>query len=351
MVKKKTFLKLGIFIFVGFLLIVTSIFLIGNKESMFSKTIIVKAYFANIEGLRKGAPVRLSGIDIGSIKDIRIVGSEKGQVEVTMKLDATAQKFIKTNTRAAIETEGLVGNKVISLIIDTTEASQIKDGDSIQGIDPLAFGVIIKEVQGTLANIKDMSKNLDEILQKVNDGEGSIGKLINENDLYFNTNSLIVTADKSLGSITTKLDTVAIVVNSLLGGVQTIVANVDRVVLSVDKVVYNVDSVFKSVANGQGFLGKMIAKESPIDSSFASIVTNLISISETTKNGAEKFAENMEALKRNWLFKSYFEQRGYYDKPAYEVQLDTYIKQINDRIKVLDERIETMRKLQNKVKN
>jgi phospholipid/cholesterol/gamma-HCH transport system substrate-binding protein len=339
MAPKNTATKLGIFIFIGFILIVTAIFLIGNKESMFSKTLNVKAYFKTIEGLRKGAPVRLSGIDVGSIKDIQIVGNEKGQVEVTMRLNADVQRFIKTNTRASIETEGLVGNKVINLQLMPGEAPQIQNDGSIQGIEPLAFGVIIEEAQGTLGYIKDMSKNLSEIIEKVNEGNGSIGKLINSNELYNNTNSLIITADRSLNSISNKLDTVQIVINSLLGGVQNIVGNIDKVVGDVDKVLININS-------GKGLLGELVVQKSPLDTTFHQIVANLMSISESTKNGAIKFEENMEALKRNWLFKSYFEQRGYYDKTAYEQQLDTYIKQINERVKLLDERIETMRKLQ-----
>ncbi len=343
MAQKNTAVKLGIFIFIGFVLIITAVFLIGNKESMFSKTLTIKAYFKTIEGLRKGAPVRLSGIDVGSIKDIQIVGNEKGQVEVTMRLNADAQRFIKTNTRAAIETEGLVGNKVINLMLSPLEAPVISDGGSIQGVEPLAFGVIIEEAQGTLGYIKDMTKNLSEIIQKVNEGNGSIGKLINSNELYNNTNSLIITADKSLGSISNKLDTVQIVVNSLLSGVQNIVQNVDKVVTDVDKVILDVQS-------GKGLLGELIKQKSPLDSTFHTIMGNLIDISVATKNGAVKFEENMEALKRNWLFKSYFEQRGFYDKTSYEQQLDNYMKQINERIKVLDERLETLRKLQKQTK-
>jgi phospholipid/cholesterol/gamma-HCH transport system substrate-binding protein len=256
-----------------------------------------------------------------------------------MRLNADVQRFIKTNTRASIETEGLVGNKVINLQLMPGEAPQIQNDGSIQGIEPLAFGVIIEEAQGTLGYIKDMSKNLSEIIEKVNEGNGSIGKLINSNELYNNTNSLIITADRSLNSISNKLDTVQIVINSLLGGVQNIVGNIDKVVGDVDKVLININS-------GKGLLGELVVQKSPLDTTFHQIVANLMSISESTKNGAIKFEENMEALKRNWLFKSYFEQRGYYDKTAYEQQLDTYIKQINERVKLLDERIETMRKLQ-----
>ncbi len=341
MAQKTGALKLGIFVFIGFALIVTAIFLIGNKESMFSKTLNIHAYFKSIEGLRRGSPVRLSGIDVGTVNGIQIVANEKGQVEITIRLKQEMQKFITTNTRATIETEGLVGNKVITLVLSKETAPQIEDGGTIIGVDPFAFGAIIQEVEGTVNNIKDLSKSMASVIAKIDNGHGSLGKLVNSDDLYNNTNSLIKTADKSLVSISNKLDTVSIVINSLLTGVQSIVSNVDTVVSDIDKIINNIKS-------GKGLLGNLLKDKSPLDTTVHRTVDNLLAISETTKIGAIKFEENMEALKRNWLFKSYFEQRGYYDKPGYEKQLDTYLNQVNERIKLLDDRIEILKKMQKK---
>ena len=65
---------------------------------------------------------------------------------------------------------------------------------------------------------------------------------------------------------------------------------------------------------------------------------------------ASRLAENMEALKHNWLFKSYFENRGYWDKIAYEDEVNSKIKELNDKIKLLDDRINTIKKLENQQK-
>lgn len=333
--------RLGVFVFIGFVLIVTAVFLIGNKESMFSKTFIIKAYFPSIEGLRNGAPVRLSGIDVGSVKEIKIVNDTRGQVMVVMKLGSDIRPYIKEDAIATIETEGLVGNKVITLQMGSPGALGIRDSAAIKGITPMAFGEIIEETKSTLSYTKEMTKNLSEIVQKVNAGEGSVGKFINNDELYYHTNNLVVSADKALSSISTKLDSMAIVVNVLLNGVQSIVQNVDGVI-------FEVDNIVQDVKKGKGIVGELIKKDSPLDSSTHALIANLIKITENTKSGAEKFEENMEALKRNWLFKSYFEQRGYYDKTDYEKQLDGFINQINERINTLDERIETLKKLKAK---
>src|SRR5210317_1601438 len=100
--------KLGIFIFIGSALLVIGIFMLGNKEALFKPTFTVMTYFKNIEGLRNGAPVKLSGIDAGAVQDIKVVGDTVSLIEVKMRLLDEIRHFIKVDTEAEIQTEGLV---------------------------------------------------------------------------------------------------------------------------------------------------------------------------------------------------------------------------------------------------
>lgn len=292
MEKKYGAFRLGLFVIIGAAMVIIAIFVIGDKEAMFSKTFEVKAYFSNIEGLRSGAVVRLNGISVGSVKDIKISGDSVSKVEVRLKLSSDIKKYLRKDATASIENEGLVGNKVLVLNIGTSSAPQLEDGDVIIGLDPLGFAAIISETQGTLYYIKDMTKNLAEIVAKVNEGEGSIGRLINRTDLYDNTNRLVVTADKSLQTISLRLDTLSLVVNELTLGVQSIVSNVDRVVIDIDTIV-------NKIQKGEGLLGILTKDNSKVQQDISSIVTNLLSISEDTKLGAARFAENMEADRKS----------------------------------------------------
>jgi len=340
MESKGSTIRLGIFILIGSILFLVAVFLLGNKQSLFASTFEVKAYFSTIEGLRKGAAVRLSGIEVGNVSELRIMKDSMARVEVTLRLVSDIKPFIKEDMRASVETEGLVGNKIIVLHVGSNASKQVESGGTIMAEDPLNFGALVEEAKGTLEYTKDMARNLAEIVGKVNNGSGSIGKLVNNDDLYNNTNRLIVTADRSLGSISYKLDTLANVVNTLGTDVQSVVRNVDHSVKGIDELINNVQS-------GKGVLGKMLSDKSPLDSSLASVFANLIKITEETKLGTERFSENMEALKYNWLFKSYFEQRGMYDKPGYEMKLDKFLEDINTRIKILDDRIKKLNSLMN----
>jgi phospholipid/cholesterol/gamma-HCH transport system substrate-binding protein len=94
-----------------------------------------------------------------------------------MRIKEEVKRFIKKDSRASIETEGLVGNKVVMISMGSVSAEEITDGGIILSKEPLSFADIIEETQGIMAYTKDMTKNLAEIVQKVNQGEGTIGRI------------------------------------------------------------------------------------------------------------------------------------------------------------------------------
>lgn len=341
MKKKISTLRLGIFVFIGLVLLFIIVFLVGERQSMFSETIKIKATFRNIEGLRIGAPVRLSGINVGSVTNIVMRSDTSGRVDVEMRIESDIIRFLRANTKATIQTEGLVGNQFITLIITQAPAPQISDGDYIEGIDPLGFSAVLEETQSTLENTREMTQYLAEIVAKVNEGEGSVGKLINDEELYNNANNLVLTADKSLSTLTENLDTLVFVVNSIVMEVETFLKDIDKAVVEIN-------SIVASVKNGEGVLGNLIVENSEMDTTINLVLRNFVQISEETKLSAARLAENMEALKHNWLFKSYFEQRGYYDKPGYEKRLDDYLDEVNERINILDKKINELKQLEKK---
>src|SRR4051812_18087790 len=106
-------LKIGIFVAIGFLLLVVSIFMLGSKDKMFEKTTELKARFINVASLKKGAQIQMAGINIGSVKRIDLPRNARDSVTVTMKIEPDALKLIHTDSRAVIGTEGLIGEKVI----------------------------------------------------------------------------------------------------------------------------------------------------------------------------------------------------------------------------------------------
>lgn len=341
MLKQLEGARLGIFIFLGTVMLVLSIFLLGNKEKLFSTTIEIKAYFNQIEGLKPGAPVRLSGYDIGSINSISLTDDVTGKVEVIMNIDVTLKRFIRIDSRASIETEGLVGKKIVTIAPGSPDKAEITDGGTILSKNPINVSAIIEETQAIMSNIKTLTQEFSEVFTKVNKGEGSLGKLVNNDALYNSTVSLTQSADKSLNLITKRMDEISDIIVSTSGGIQKVITQVDATILDTRK-------LLSKVEKGEGALGKLIGDQRMADS-VSSVITNLAKTSEYARIATTSFAENMEALKHNWLFKSYFEQRGYWNQSEYEQAIEAQLTELKKQQSILDDKIKELNDLDAKV--
>ncbi|MFH0733839.1 MAG: MlaD family protein [bacterium] len=338
--------RLGIFIFLGSVLLILFIFFIGNKESLFENTIYIKAYFSAVEGLKPGAPVRLSGYDIGSVNGLVLSSDGSGKVEVTLRVQKSLQHFIRFDSEASIETEGLVGKKIVTITPGSGGSPIVKDGSVIKSKDPVNVSQIIEETQEIMAYVKDITKDFSGIVANINKGEGTIGKLVNDDELYKSTVSVTQSADRSMTAITSRLNQISDIIVEVGVGLQS-------VMIKIDTTIANFDGIVKDVRKGKGTIGGLLTDRTALDS-IQAVINNLVQTTKAAQIGTEAFAENMEALKRNWLFKTYFEQRGYWDKGEYEQSLNTKLNEIENQQKKLDEKFLELKKLEdtiNKLKN
>lgn len=341
MLKQLEGARLGIFIFFGTVFLVISIFLLGSKEKLFTTTSEVKAYFSQIEGLKSGAPVRLSGYDIGSVSSISFAGDSSAKVEVKMKIDNALRHFIHLDSEAAIETEGLVGKKIVTITPGGADAAEITDGGVIRSKNPVNVSAIIGETQSIMSNIKDLSKDFSEIFAKINQGEGSIGKLVNDDGLYKSVVTLTRSADKSMSIITTRLDEIADIIVKTSGSMKSIIGNIDSATVDVRNLVHRVN-------NGEGILGTLIG-DKKISDSVKTMIKNLVKTSDDARIATSSLAENMEALKHNWLFKSYFEERGYWNRSEYEKALELQLTELKKQQAILDSKTKELKELENRL--
>lgn len=333
--------RLGVFTFIGTVILVLGIFLIGNKDLLFQDTFELKAYFPTVEGLRVGAPVRLTGIDVGSIKSIEFIADTTSKILVTMRVRRNVQQFIKKDSRASIETEGLVGNKVLIIYGGSGSVPAVEDGDVLPTKMPVTYAEIVEETQGILSYIKEISKEFSLTLKKVNEGEGTIGKLLNDKKLYQSIDQATQTANQTMIGLTTSLEEITNVVTGLGKNLVNVISGVDSIVKKIDNLVLRVNQ-------GEGVLGALVSDKSAYDSVKA-IINNLIITANQARLGAERFADNMEALKHNWLFKGYFERRGYWERSEYERELDMKLEEIKRQQKELEKRIQELRELEKRV--
>ena len=124
--------RLGVFIVLTLLILATGIFLIGNKEFLFSSTYRLKADFQNVAGLNDGADVRVGGIHEGTVNRIELPSRPDGKVTVVMKLRNSTRNIIRKDSVASLKTEGLLGNKYVEISFGSDKAEGVGDGDAIR---------------------------------------------------------------------------------------------------------------------------------------------------------------------------------------------------------------------------
>jgi phospholipid/cholesterol/gamma-HCH transport system substrate-binding protein len=341
MLKQLEGARLGLFIFIGTVLLIVSIFLIGSRENLFTSAIEIKTYFDQIEGLKPGAPVRLSGYDVGSVSSISLVGDEEGNVEVVMRIDNDLVHFIRLDSEASIETEGLVGKKIVTITPGSADQPVIKNGGIIKSKNPLNLSVIMEQTESTISYLKDLTRDLAEIIAKVNRGEGTIGKIVNDDRLYESAVSITQNADRSLTQVTKRLTDVSDIIVEMTGSIKSIISNVDSAIYDVKRVVDKVD-------RGEGVLGVLVSDQKMADS-LKQVISNLTRTSDEARMATSSLYENMEALKHNWLFKGYFEERGYWNKVEYERDIEKRIEELKRQNQLLDTKIKELLELEKKL--
>lgn len=170
--------KLGLFIVIGLVFFLALIFLIGSQQNLFSSQIHLTTTFKNASGLKSGSAVRFSGIDVGTVDNVEIVNDSTVRVNLSVKDDV--KKFIKVNSKASIGSEGVIGDKLLVISQGTFDTQAVKDGDAIKSFEPIEIDDIMKSVKVTAENAEVITSELALLLSSINDGDGTLGRLLND---------------------------------------------------------------------------------------------------------------------------------------------------------------------------
>ncbi len=169
-------IRLGIFVSAGFALLIICIYLIGERQQLFSNTFHVSGVFKNISGLQIGNNVRFSGINVGIVDDIEQITDTT--VRVDMLIEEDTRRFMKKNAKAIIGSDGLMGNKIISITPGTVSEKELSDNDVIGTEQPVTMDDILVKLKVTGDNAANITSDLSVIMTNIREGKGTIGKLI-----------------------------------------------------------------------------------------------------------------------------------------------------------------------------
>lgn len=306
--------KLGAFVAGGAFLFLIAVFFVGSASNFFSRTFTVSAIFKNVEGLKEGDKVWLSGVQIGTVKTVRIV--TVGEVVVSLSLKEKQNEFIRKNATASIGSDGLIGNKIV-VIQPGNSPAIIQDDDTINAVSPADTQELVSIAKEVGENTRSITLDLKAISSKISKGEGIIGELLNDgafaNDIrktvanFKTTGNNAAKASAELASVANEMKNGKGLLPRLLsdtsyaGTFKQTLANVKKVSTNAAAASKSLETITAKMNDKDNAVGVLLA-----DTASAHRLQNIIKNSE---KASVKLDENMEALKHNFLTRGYFRKQ------------------------------------------
>jgi len=313
-------LKLGIFVVLGTVLLLLAAYLIGNRQNMFEKTFPVTAIFKNAGGLQNGNNVRFSGINVGTVNKIEMVNDTT--IRVHMIIAEKIKKHIKKDAFASIGSDGLVGNMLINIIPNEGNAALIESGDELQTYSKVATQDMMNTLSTTNENAALLTANLLKVSQSLIQGKGTLGRLLNDTVMAADLQSTLVnlknTSSQANATITElhkiiddiDLDesVAGVLLNDTLsaGKMRNVIANLETSSIEIERMSRDLNSVIGEIKDGNGAINYLTTD--------TLLVNQLENTMRNVDQGVERFNENMEALKHNFLTRGYFKKQERQEK-------------------------------------
>ncbi|GMN11717.1 hypothetical protein MTsPCn9_29000 [Croceitalea sp. MTPC9] len=308
-------LKLGVFVLLGTLLLLIAAYLIGNRQNMFTKNFTVTAVFKNANGLQNGNNVRFSGINVGTVNRIKMINDTT--IYVFMVIEDNMRNHIKKDAVAMIGSDGLVGSMLINIVPGEGNVPFVEEGDELNSYSKIATQDMLSTLNVTNENAALLTADLLAVTQSLINGKGTFGRLLNDtimaNDLQqtitnlkyasTNANSIISELDKKIKDIDFDQSVAGVLLSDSFSAekMRSIILHLENSSSELDKMTKDLTAVTGEIRDGKGAVNYLATD--------TILVNQLENTMKNIDQGMERFNENMEALKHNFLTRGYFRKQ------------------------------------------
>ena len=240
-------LRVGTTVLVATITLGVLIFLMTGSTGLFTRKITLRAYFDSAQGLRVGAPVRLQEVDIGNVQSIRIVRDRRETpVEIRMKVGTRYLSNLRKDSQVALRTAGVLGETFVD--IDSTKANgrEVHDQDELKVVEKPALEDVVESSQAALINLQLLLARADRIMGFIENGQGSIGKLLTDDELY-----------RRLNSTVSEAQSIAEQISSGKGSIGKFLYD-DQLYAKANTTIDKLNTLLDQVNAGHGTLGKFV---------------------------------------------------------------------------------------------
>lgn len=300
----------GAFVVGGVLLFTAALFMIGQRRMLFEDRITMYTEFATLGQVQSGAIVRVAGMNAGEVTDIQIPRSPAEKFRVKMEIRKDLHPLIRTDSTATPRTEGLVGGIYVSIATGTAQASELPEGGTIRGEEPFVLADLLEEASHTIQEVNQtidtLSGNAEHALERIAMTTDEAHQLLtdiapqiremaeNGSRISAQTNQIVTSLRNGEGTLGKLLDD-----DSLYQNAQDAAARAKDVMANLKEVS---DEARRAISDVR-------SKDGPAQGLFADMRATLAQTREATAD----LADNMEAMKHNFLLRGFFNRRGYFD--------------------------------------
>lgn len=293
--------KLGMFVLLGITLFTVTIYFIGKSKNLFGSNFDLKSHFKNVSGLKVGNNVLFSGITVGTIKNIEFVTDSVVVVDLIIKEEI--QQFIKTDAIASIGSDGLMGDKVLTISPGTSSNEIVKDNATIGSTQAIELEDLMKGLKKSVDNAQIVTLQLSEFSTKINKGKGALNKVLTDEEFANGVQKMMTNLQLS----STEFLVFTKKMNDENGTLSKLMTNPDYA-NSIEKTLHNLEkssnefNAFTQKLNSdKGILSKLVTNER-LATSLDSSLTNI-------EKGSKELLEIEEAAKHNFLLRGFFKKK------------------------------------------
>jgi|SRR5215471_3575607 len=243
-------LRVGIMALAAMIIVGALIFLLTSRQSFFTSTFVLRTYMDDSSGMAEGAPVRLNGILVGELDELKLTNSKdpRRAVEIVMSIRSKYLTEIPKDSRAGISASNLLGDKFIN-ITRGTHPEHVQPGGEIASLPNQDIPELMAQSASLLAQFQDLLGRVNVILSDVEAGKGNIGKILKDDELYTRLNGAIADAQQILVAVRTGKGTISHLIND------------DDLYQDVRASVDKLNTIVAELQQGRGTAGKILKDE------------------------------------------------------------------------------------------
>ncbi|MEP7213823.1 MAG: MlaD family protein [Acidobacteriota bacterium] len=269
-------LRVGIFVLFGLAVLAFLIINSTGDFNPFEKKLRLKARFAAADGLREGSEVQLAGVKIGKVEDVVLLppdSPEDYKVEALLAVDSElngrpiSERIRTDSTAQLVATSILANDKMINVTPGSSKGAPVSENHVLESTEAISINQLTKTGNDLLEQINKLAIPANQILNKANQGEGTLGRIVNDESLYKNLDTTVAETRLTM----TKLQTTLEKVNSGTGSAGKLL-NDPQLYNSLNKTVSQLEAISNDIRAGRGSAGKFVTDDALYNETRAAII-------------------------------------------------------------------------------